>query len=577
MTSTSIVQAEIERFLRSSESEVLCITGDWGVGKTYNWQTTFDRLRAKREIGLMLYSYVSLFGINSLETFKQAIFENLEFIAPEGRAAFDRIVGFGNRAFQQSKKAVGAVSAIPIVGDAISKLSSPFLFSAIRSQIVCIDDLERRGDGLSVKDVFGLASYLREQRNCKIVFLLNQEKLGDSESIALKEFKDYFEKVVDTKLVFAPTAAEAAEIAYRGDEALLKLISEYSVKLGVKNIRVLKKTERLIRIVLEKLQGPSEKLVRQVVHSMVMFGWCQFDSGAHPPSLQYLREGALLRIARNQKQTPDEERWDAIRGDYDFGQIDDFDLALLESVESGIVDEGLLRTEAAKQEGVLRQREQANSFSNSFRLLHSGFGDNQDEVCRAIVKGVEDNINIIALSDLNQVVEIFNRLGEAASIDHIVAFAEKNAPPDFWLHDDPFNRPINDERLRTVIQSKRVQAKPQFDFERDLLSAAETYDPETIAALAKQAPSDFLRLFDAKSGVDLRKVIRSALAFRKISNASSDMRTIVHNAEQALRIIGKRNAVNAFRVENYGVSLDPPSVTSSIGGLPSAPDQQQEP
>jgi hypothetical protein len=38
MTSTAIVQAEIERFLRSSEPEVLCITGDWGVGKTYTFE-----------------------------------------------------------------------------------------------------------------------------------------------------------------------------------------------------------------------------------------------------------------------------------------------------------------------------------------------------------------------------------------------------------------------------------------------------------------------------------------------------------------------------------------------------------
>jgi hypothetical protein len=191
MTSTAIVQAEIERFLRSSDPEVLCITGDWGVGKTYSWQTTFDRLRTRREIGLSRYSYVSLFGINSLDAFKQATFENLEFVVPAGKAAFDRALGYGNQAFQQSKKLVGALATVPKVGDAINKVSSPFLFSSIRTQIVCIDDLERRGNGLSVKDVFGLASYLREQRNCKIVFLLNQEKLGDSESISVKEFTDY--------------------------------------------------------------------------------------------------------------------------------------------------------------------------------------------------------------------------------------------------------------------------------------------------------------------------------------------------------------------------------------------------
>ena len=38
MTSTDIVRNEINRFLLSTEPEVICITGDWGVGKTYTWQ-----------------------------------------------------------------------------------------------------------------------------------------------------------------------------------------------------------------------------------------------------------------------------------------------------------------------------------------------------------------------------------------------------------------------------------------------------------------------------------------------------------------------------------------------------------
>jgi hypothetical protein len=102
MTTTAAVQAEIERFLRSGEPEVLCITGDWGVGKTFNWQMILDRLRAAKQVTLGRYSYVSLFGIDSLAGFKQSLFENLEFILPEGEAAFDRMRARGNQLFQQS-------------------------------------------------------------------------------------------------------------------------------------------------------------------------------------------------------------------------------------------------------------------------------------------------------------------------------------------------------------------------------------------------------------------------------------------------------------------------------------------
>jgi hypothetical protein len=223
VTTTAAIQREIERFLRSEEPEVLCITGEWGVGKTYNWQLMLDHLRSARKIGLGRYSYVSLFGLNSLDAFRQSIFENMEFILPDGEAAFDRMLARGNQFFQQGKKAIGAISAVPKLGEAMGKIASPFLFSSIRNQIICVDDLERRGDGLTVKDVFGLISFLREQRSCKVVLLLNETKL---ESAAASQFSDYFEKTVDTKVVFAPTATEAAKIAFAGDGHLTTLISE---------------------------------------------------------------------------------------------------------------------------------------------------------------------------------------------------------------------------------------------------------------------------------------------------------------------------------------------------------------
>jgi hypothetical protein len=88
MTATAAVKGEIERFLKSSEPEVICISGEWGVGKTYTWQTILDGLRTRREIGLSRYSYVSLFGIASLDALKASIFENLEFLVPQGSSGF---------------------------------------------------------------------------------------------------------------------------------------------------------------------------------------------------------------------------------------------------------------------------------------------------------------------------------------------------------------------------------------------------------------------------------------------------------------------------------------------------------
>jgi hypothetical protein len=91
-----------------------------------------------------------------------------------------------------------------------------------------------------------LVSFLREQRACKIILLLNQSQLKDDAS--KKEFADYFEKAIDTKLVFALTTAEAIAIAIDGKDERSASLREHREKLEISNIRVLKKIQRLIEM-----------------------------------------------------------------------------------------------------------------------------------------------------------------------------------------------------------------------------------------------------------------------------------------------------------------------------------------
>lgn len=304
MTTTGIVVSEIERFLKTSDPEVLCITGKWGVGKTFTWQTIFDRLRMRKEISLHRYSYVSLFGISSLDALKASIFENMEFLSAEGRSAIDTLKIGVNQGLKVSKPLLDAVSLLPYIGGAISK-AQPYLFGAIRNQIICVDDLER-ASGVSVKDVFGLISFLREQRSCKVILLLNEERLdGDSGT----QFSSYFEKVVDAKLVFEPTAVDAAEVAL-GKDYLSNQIREYSVKLGIRNIRVIKKIERMISMVLPLIERFGPEMVKQTVHTLTLFGWCALDTGGETPTFPVCKANRARPFdgAQSQRHKADRRR-----------------------------------------------------------------------------------------------------------------------------------------------------------------------------------------------------------------------------------------------------------------------------
>ena len=74
--SVSLVKKTIAKFLETDVPEVICITGKWGVGKTYAWKTFLRELSGEKTIKLPYYSYVSLFGINSIDEIRQTIFEN---------------------------------------------------------------------------------------------------------------------------------------------------------------------------------------------------------------------------------------------------------------------------------------------------------------------------------------------------------------------------------------------------------------------------------------------------------------------------------------------------------------------
>jgi Cdc6-like AAA superfamily ATPase len=73
----AVVKNQINAFLATEKPEVIAIKGAWGIGKTYSWKQFLLAAKQSKEIALKRYSYVSLFGINSLEALKYAIFENV--------------------------------------------------------------------------------------------------------------------------------------------------------------------------------------------------------------------------------------------------------------------------------------------------------------------------------------------------------------------------------------------------------------------------------------------------------------------------------------------------------------------
>ena len=144
------VENEIAQFLSSETPEVICIRGRWGVCKTYAWNHYLRIARDKDTIKLPRYAYVSLFGLNSLDELKYTIFEStvrtkdigvqpsLETVRSNATAVAERL----------GRKSLWFLQQLPFVKTHIGSLG-PVWNLTVNSQLLCFDDIERKGKGLA--------------------------------------------------------------------------------------------------------------------------------------------------------------------------------------------------------------------------------------------------------------------------------------------------------------------------------------------------------------------------------------------------------------------------------------------
>ncbi len=555
--SIQLIESEAIKFLSSSEPEVICLTGRWGVGKTFAWRKYVQQ--AKGKIALSRYLYVSLFGTNSLDALKYSIFENtvrssdtgaeptLETLKSNALAVAERL----------GRKSVSFLQQIPRVTTYIGSLA-PAWFLSVRNTVICIDDIERRGSNLTVREVLGLASMLKEQRGCKIALILNSDALDADK----EEFQKYYEKVVDVSLDFAPTPAECAAIAFEASSEAANWLRENCVKLGISNIRLMKRIERLTRIVEGLLDGYNEAILKQSVHSLTLLGWSAYDTSA-APSLDFLekKRGRAIYADKDKDVPENEAAWNALLDVYGFAAMDSLDLALLRGIRAGYFDPGEIKAQAAELEKGITASKQHNAFFEAWELFHNSFDDNQDEVLDAMYKSFLSSVKQITPLNMNSTIALFKALGrpeQAAEMIDYYMEKRANEPGLFDPRSYLMFGELTDPDVLSAFKLKGAELKKQPDPLTILSSISDTnsWGPEQVTILADLPVDYYYKLFKETKGMELRKLISACLQFARIINATPEMQEVVKKAKEALTLIGKESTINARRLKPYGIQVD---------------------
>ena len=417
--SIKTIKQQINKFISHDTPEVMAIKGAWGVGKTYAWNKFLSDAQKEGQVSLKKYSYISMFGINSLDAFKHAIFENIVDRELIGVGASIETLKQNTSSLLKNftGKSFMAFKDIPFFKGFTPVIES-FSFLYINQTLICIDDLERKGRTLDIRDILGLISLLKEQKKCKVTILLNDGEDG------LEEYSKYKEKVIDLEIIFAPTATECAEIAFQKNSYESDKLKELTPKLGIKNIRVLKKIEKLVELSIPLASSYEKELREQLIHSLVLFTYCHYCSKSVQdiPPLEFTTHLGynFLGIGAAQDDNEEKKKWRSLLHSYNYNHTDSFDLVLAESIRAGYFIEEDFKREAEKKNGEIIASRSLGSFKESWNLYHETFDNNTDDVISGIYESFKKNTKYISTNDLNGTVTLFRQLGEDKKASEII-------------------------------------------------------------------------------------------------------------------------------------------------------------
>jgi KAP family P-loop domain len=549
---------EIARFLRSKDPDVLCITGKWGVGKTFAWNHYLLKAKEEGRIALTRYAYVSLFGQNSLEDVRYALFEStISSTLIGGKADLDTLQASIETITGRWRGAIRFGKYIPKVGDFADGIVKLGFFN-VYDQIVCIDDLERAGLGLKMKDILGLVSFLKEQRGCKVALLLNDEALAGVEN---EDFEKQLEKVADTVLRFDPTPQEAAEVGIDKSTDFHELLAADCVALGIVNIRAIKRIERFTKRLSEDLSAFDPRVLKQAIHSATLFIYAKFQPDS-APSLEFIKTFSVYDelLAKSTNRDAPHSNWRALLKQYDFLRVDEFDKVIFQGVEQGQYGTDALKTAAENLQRQLKLSDADTSFSEVWNSYHDSFDDNLEAVLDGMEFAIMNSSSAITPMNLSGTITFLKEMGRGESVGDLLEqyIDTREEEPEFWdLSNHPFRDDIKDPDVLEAFRRKfaTLVKKPEVADVLKRIGANKSWTPEDVRFLASTSVEDFFVVFKAFRGIDLRQAIYGALMFREISNASAEMKTITNTAEEALKKIGRESTINARRVRSYGLDV----------------------
>lgn len=559
--SIKTVNEVISRILRESAPKVVAIKGAWGCGKTHAWQNLIADLRG--ECHRQEYSYASLFGITSINQLRIALFANTQAISINAKSADEyvdplaiRIRDFRRSSKQFNDKIKAAIDHLPFGKIANIAIDSvlPFL---LKDKVICLDDFERMGKSIEPDELLGFISELKEQNNCQVVLIFNEEKLTETQK---KVYQDYREKVIDIELVYAPTVDEAIQIALPEAFPCRAHLAVHIKKLKIRNIRILFKLVELMELIYPAVAHLCQEVLDQLARTLVLLVWLEYgdiDMDERPNQAFYQNWNRTLWTIKQKymadKCSAQELVWDEFMSNFGISHLDDFDRAIYKVICHGYLEDSNIEQCAQQLNLALTQSGERRAYSQAWNMIHESFDDNEQEAIQSVINATRERIHLISTNELDGTMvflrqfdmdDVANELLELFIAGHQHLSAPFNV--DEYRHACELCDPVLLKRFAEVYADKNSQ--PSLEEAILQMDEEDAYTGRNIQLVRQASQADFYTLFKRLNGPRFKARIQVALEYSQ--HAGGDTPS---PAQLALQQIASETRLNAFRTKKFGV------------------------
>ena len=245
---------------------------------------------------------------------------------------------------------------------------------------------------------------------------------------------------------------------------------------------------------------------------------------------------------------------------YKYRRPDAFDFALYSGMKVGYFDDELIHQLGQQLENRLKAEESKNSWIVAWEAFQQSFDDDESAVMDKFVAPFEAHFGEMGIGDLSNVITIlkqFDRGEDAARLLQLFMNERLEERAFYKLEGSVLTNAVSDPDVITAFRKRFDELTPRRPPEEILLSIYknqgwEAYEIDQIASLSVD---DYYRLFKTIKGIDLARIIRTALEFRGRSERK-EYCEIGRKAEEALKRIAGESRLNRERVRRCGIKLE---------------------